>query len=219
MADNSERNKKLQRLNSLRRSSPFCSQSALHAILEDCQKHGVPELTNPKHMKEATRKTLDACNLYGPLLEMQECRTAKGTTATFLLVNVLSLLSGLRQQGGTYYKLLKMYANSTSTPLQMALYSDEVIPGNQLAARTERKSWCIYMTCANFPAHILSMEDAWLSIRILRSSFVNELEGSISQIFKIVFQKLFMAQKIFDKEFGCQDLHLQMASDYLFLLP
>ena len=152
MADNDERDKKLQRLNSLRRSSPFCSQSALRAILEDCQKHGVPELTNPKHMKEATRKTLDACNLYGPLLEMQECRTAKGTTASFLLVNVLSLLSGLCQQGGAYYKLLKMYANSTSTPLQMALYSDEVIPGSQLAARTERKSWCIFMTCANFPS-------------------------------------------------------------------
>ena len=174
---------------------PFLFTECFALDLEDCQKHGVPELTNPKHMEGATRKTLDACNVYGPLLEMQECRTAKGTTATFLLVNVLSLLSGLCQQGGTYYKLLKMYANSTSTPLQMALYSDEVIPGNQLAAKTERKSWCIYMTCANFPAHILSVEDAWLSICILRSSFVNELEGSISQIFKIVFHKLFHGTK------------------------
>ena len=125
---------------------------------------------------------------------MQECRTAKGTTASFLLVNVLSLLSGLCQQGGAYYTLLKMYANSTSTPLQIALFSDEVVPGNQLAARTERKSWCIYMTCANFPAYTLSMEDAWLAICILRSSFVNELEGSISQISRLS-SRLFHGEK------------------------
>ena len=72
-------------------------------------------------MKEATRQTLDACNGYGPLLELHDCKTSKGATSSFLLVNVFSLLYGLCKQGGGFFQLLRAAAMSTSSPLQLAL--------------------------------------------------------------------------------------------------
>lgn len=191
-----ERPEKLQRLNSLRRAAPYCSKNALHGLLQDIHEHGVPELSDPKQMREATRSYLSSKESYGPLFEEHEAKTVAGATATFLLVNVLSLLDGICRSGGAFYKLLRDCAAKTADrPLRFALYSDEIIPGNVLSARTSRKTWCVYMSCVDFPAQVLAMEEAWLTIALLRSSFVASLEGSISQIFKIIFRSIFLHAK------------------------
>ena len=122
--------------------------------------------------------------------------SSTGAIVTFLLVNVFSLLDGICRSGGAFYKLLQACASKTAgRPLRFALYSDEVIPGNVLSARTSRKSWCVYMSCVDFPPQVLAMEEAWLTIALLRSSFVASLEGSISQIFKIIFRSIFLHAK------------------------
>ena len=50
-----KRPQKLRKLNNFKRSIPFCSQSALSAILDLVEKEGVPELHNEKQLKEACR--------------------------------------------------------------------------------------------------------------------------------------------------------------------
>ena len=191
-----ERPAKLQRLNSLRRAAPYCSKNALHGLLQDIHEHGLPELSDPKQMREATRSYLSKKEAYGPLFEQHEAKTSAGGIVTFLLVNVFSLLDGICRSGGAFYKLLQACASKAAgRPLRFALYSDEVIPGNVLSARTSRKSWCVYMSCVDFPPQVLAMEEAWLTIALLRSSFVASLEGSISQIFKIIFRSIFLHAK------------------------
>ncbi|CAE7588832.1 unnamed protein product [Symbiodinium sp. CCMP2592] len=156
----------------------------------------MPEMTDPKQMREATRSYLGKKEAYGPLLEKQEAKTVSGGTVAFWLVNVFSLLDGICRAGGAFYDLLRSCAEKAGgRALRFAIYSDEVIPGNVLAARTSRKSWCIYLSCIDFPAQVLAMEEAWLTIALLRSSFVASLEGSISQIFKIIFRSIFLHSK------------------------
>ncbi|CAE7031077.1 unnamed protein product [Symbiodinium sp. CCMP2592] len=156
----------------------------------------MPEMTDPKQMREATRSYLGKTEAYGPLLEKQEAKTVSGGTVAFWLVNVFSLLDGICRAGGAFYDLLRSCAEKAGgRALRFAIYSDEVIPGNVLAARTSRKSWCIYLSCIDFPAQVLAMEEAWLTIALLRSSFVASLEGSISQIFKIIFRSIFLHSK------------------------
>ncbi|CAE6944933.1 unnamed protein product [Symbiodinium sp. CCMP2592] len=156
----------------------------------------MPKLTDPKQMREATRSYLGKKEAYGPLLEKQEAKTVSGGTVAFWLVNVFSLLDGICRAGGAFYDLLRSCAEKAGgRPLRFAIYSDEVIPGNVLAARTSRKSWCIYLSCIDFPAQVLAMEEAWLTIALPRSSFVASLEGSISQIFKIIFRSIFLHSK------------------------
>ena len=105
-----ERPSKLQRLHSLRRATPFCSKSALHGILKDISQHGVPEMSGPKEMREATRSFLSRYNTYGPLFVEHEAKTTEGGLATFMLLNVFSLLEGVCRQGGAFYTLLKRCA-------------------------------------------------------------------------------------------------------------
>ena len=76
-------------------------------------------------------------------------------------------------------------------PLRAIFYTDEVTPGNVLAINPSRKSWCVYMSFADFPPEILSQEVAWVTICIQRTSFVNTLEGNMSQVFKKVLQEMF----------------------------
>ena len=68
-SSNSSRPSKLQRLNAFRRSVPFVSQSALAAVLEEVDKHGLPELHSRNHMKQATTLELAKLDAYGPLFE------------------------------------------------------------------------------------------------------------------------------------------------------
>ena len=74
-----ERPQKLRKLNNFKRSIPFCSQSALSAILDLVEKEGVPELHNEKQLKEASRAEL-AKN--GPIFEQKVARTVDGGTTT-----------------------------------------------------------------------------------------------------------------------------------------
>ena len=54
-APESDGSNKLQRLNDLRRSVPYCSKSALQAILEDVAQKGLPEAKSAKQMRQATQ--------------------------------------------------------------------------------------------------------------------------------------------------------------------
>ena len=191
-----DRSQKLQRLHSLRRKVPYASKSALHGILADIHEHGLPEMLHPKQMQEATQTFLAGMNGYGPLFKEFEATTAKGGVVKFLLLNVVTLLHAVCQQGGCFYRLLKQCCMTSKGPIKMCFYSDEIVPGNVLAARTERKSWCIYMSCADFPSSVLSMQDAWLTVCILRSNVVASLEGSISQVFKILFTDIFLNEQL-----------------------
>ena len=180
----------------MRRKVPYASQSALHGILTDIHANGLPDMVHRKQMQEATQTLSAGMSGYGPLFKEFEATTVKGGVVKFLMLNIFTLLHAVCQQGGCFYRLLKQCCMTSKGPIKMCFYSDEIAPGNVLAARTERKSWCIYMSCADFPSSVLSMQDAWLTICILRSNLVSSLEGSISQVFKILFTDIFLNEQL-----------------------
>ena len=182
---------KLQRLNSFRRSVPYCSQSALAEILANVAEHGLPDLHGKKHMREAADTVLDGCNAYGPLFKTVEVRCLDGAMAKMTIINVFSWLAGIYKAGGAFARLLRSTMETSSKPLQAIFYTDEVTPGNVLNVNPSRKSWAVYMSFANFPEQVLSQEDAWITILIERTSFVNTLSGNMSQVFKMILQEIF----------------------------
>ena len=182
---------KLQKLETLRRTVPYCSKSALSEILDIVAAEGVPELHVPKHMRQAAESSLQQCAAYGPLLKDVEVRTLAGNMVTMTIVNVFSLLAGIYKAGGAFANLLRSCIAMARGPLRAIFYTDEVTPGNIWAINPSRKSWCVYMSFADFPPEILSQEVAWVTICIQRTSFVNTLEGNMSQVFKKVLQEMF----------------------------
>lgn len=72
------------------------------------------------------------------------------------------------------------------------MYTDEITPGNVLAARTSRKCWAIYAAVLEFSLEDLSQELAWFPLMHLRSSEVEKLQGGISQVVAAVIKSIFL---------------------------
>ena len=192
-----ERPQKLRKLNNFKRIIPFCSQSALSAILDLVEKEGVPELHNEKQLKEASRAELAKMCHYGPILEQKVARTVDGGTTTLLFLNLLSYLTATFAQGGGFADLLERCHQSSPSsyarPWHGIFYSDEVHPGNQLSSTT-RKTWAVYFSFKEFGQATLSKEDAWVTLLIKRSTEVSSLEASIGQCFKLILEHMFTSE-------------------------
>ena len=138
-----ERPQRLQRLESMRRDLPYASASALSGLLQHIQKHGLPDLVQRKHFKEASAKELEQHCTYGPLLIDQRLEGEDGHLVC-TVANYLSLICAVFSQGGAYYAFLKLmeeHPPDPSDPYDLLLYSDEVIPGNNLLCENFGKVW------------------------------------------------------------------------------
>ena len=117
MSEPSEpREKKLKRLNDLRRNVPHVSKSALHQILTDVREHGIPELKHQKAMRESVDLELNACNAYGPLFMTRQLKMTNGGIADFTLVNVLTLLYAAYSAGGLWCSAVQDAVRKTGLP-------------------------------------------------------------------------------------------------------
>ena len=107
----------------------------------------------------------------------------------------MSLLVGACQLQGSwanfFHNAHAENPRSPQKPWQLLLYSDEVVPGNQLAARQNRKVFAIY---ASFAQHktMLQSEDAWFILALLPSTIVAQLEASIGQVFSKIIEAIFL---------------------------
>lgn len=185
---------KLSRLNSFRRECPFATQSAIEGLLANIKKHGVPELSTRKNMKEATRAHLNQHKAYGELLNQVPVVLHNGGTTDVWLVNGLTMLAAAYSQGGAWAAMLERvhgaHPSSPHSPWGLSLYCDEVMPGNSLAARQERKSWVVYGSFVELK-ECLSSEDAWLLLSVHRTSTVATIQSGIGQIMTKVLSQFF----------------------------
>lgn len=188
-----EREPKLRKLNALRAAVPFVSQSALSAILKHVQNEGIPDLSQAKHMREATSKLLSQMARYGPLFQEATVATVDGKHMPLVFVNFLSYLDGCFAAGGPFTQYMMdlhdRKPSSPGSPWQLLIYTDECHPGNQLSSGA-RKCWNIYVSFAEFQ-QFLGKEDCWFCTLVKRSADVAKMEAGISQIVKVVLEDLF----------------------------
>ena len=87
-----DRPAKLRKLEDLKRKVPALSASALAGVLQEVRESGLPDLVQRKHVREATVKTLEKRDAYGPI--MKSICLAEGLI--FNAVNLSSLLLAVR---------------------------------------------------------------------------------------------------------------------------
>ena len=93
--------------------------------------------------------------------------------------------------GQFFHKAHTENPSSPEKPWSLPLYSDEVVPGNPLASRINRKVYAIYGSFAQHKTK-LQCEDAWLILAILPSTILAELEASIGQVFAKLIEAIFL---------------------------
>ena len=66
--------------------------------------------------------------------------------------------------------------------LSMALYCDELKPGNPMRSDKGRQAVCVYYTFLEWPVHLLCKKDAWLIFGALRTRILESVAGGASAL-------------------------------------
>ncbi|CAE8734286.1 unnamed protein product [Polarella glacialis] len=86
---------------------------------------------------------------------------------------------------------LRKHPNSPDQPWALAVYCDEVVPGNVISHDHKRKVWVGYAAFLEFGQINLSREEAWLPTLVQRTAAVDKLSAGISQAFGAVLKQWF----------------------------
>jgi hypothetical protein len=71
-------------------------------------------------------------------------------------------------------------------PWVLVVYSDEILPGNQLKHVNLRKLQTVYWSILEFGMAALSLEAFWFTLTVVRSSVVNRISGGMSAVFRVL---------------------------------
>ena len=185
---------KLRKLDKFRRSVPDASASALEGILKGAQQD-MPELTSRHSIRQARDQQVNAVTEYGPMLTTLKVDMVDGTVGDLKIISPFAMLKSASERCSGFAKLmtdkLAVCPSTYDDPWSFVLYSDEVVPGNQLSFHNLRKCWVLYWSFLQFGAETLSNEDAWFCIACERSDRVKEIAGGMPQVFKVILMFLF----------------------------
>ena len=213
-----DRETKLRKLEQFRRRLPYASESALAATIADIRSHGLPELHHRRDLYDAKMQEIRSPTPYGSLILELDLVGEKGAAVKTQNINPLAMLYRSFYGGGLLKDLIMrehaVRPSSVDQPWKLALYIDEIVPGNPLATENLRKCWVIYISFLELGGLALQREQAWLCAGVQRTSLVNKLEGGVSQMVAAVV-KLFFTTLGFDSRAG---LRLKSASGDVVML-
>ena len=190
-----DRAAKLRRLDAFRRSVPHLTASALAKVLDACVE-GIPELGCDRNAVRMARDLLvNETTPYGALIDTIPMDMTDGSVANLTIVNPFAQLwlAANRCEGFSVMLQDRMRARAAThaDPWRLVIYSDEVVPGNQLSVHNLRKLWAIYWSLLEFGVPTLSNEDAWFCTAAERSDHVKQVNGGMAQVFGALLKYFF----------------------------
>ena len=175
----------------------YVSQSGLAAVLQSIREHGLPETTSRAGIKRARERVLP------PELFSAVSLETESKMISVQMIHPVRLLQYMVQEIQPFAdfmaRKLVEHPCSEQTPWNIAVYSDEIIPGNALKPRNDRKLVAFYWSFGEFDAAV-GVEDLWQHISALRSTLVRSLKSGWSQLFKACCAAFF--QEPFDLSKG-----------------
>ena len=179
---------KARKLNAFRRRLPHCSASALGAILNAVKDTGLPGGDVGRRALRQARDDQCSESIHGcTLIENIIVKKANGQELSIPICNPLAfLLLAVRDcEQFSLFLLAKLqeHPSTPEAPWNLLLYSDEVTPGNPLAAINNRKFHAVYWSFMELGFNALSNEEGWFTILVEYSKVVNQASAGLSQVF------------------------------------
>ena len=132
---------------------------------------------------------------YGPVLQHRTLATTSGTDFKCPILDPKAMLHHLCSACPAFASSVQSASNrrppSAIRPGRIALYSDEVVPGNVLSHDNKRKMQVIYWSFIEMGGARLASEDFWMTLTVIRSSVVNDMVGGMSYVFRMLLQAFF----------------------------
>ncbi len=128
--------------------------SAMAAILKELHEDPLEPLDR-KTIRQARDMIMqEEMTPYGPILHAIDMDLKNGGTTTMLIADPFAMLWSVTNKCAGFTALLRRtLRRSPSThdaPWRLILYSDEVVPGNQLSFHNLRKVWVLYHSFDEF---------------------------------------------------------------------
>ena len=112
----------------------YVSQSGLAAILASIREHGMPKATSRSSIKRARDAALPSDMFTEINIEMES-----GEIKQFPIVSPMVLLNHLVGEVESFSRFfsaqLAKYRNSSEAKWRLAIYSDEIVPGNVIISQ------------------------------------------------------------------------------------
>ena len=157
------------------------SVSGLANILKEVRDHGMPKKIGRSSIKRARDAEMPQDIFTTVELDMLDGSQRK-FPAVDPSVQLQHLASTNEGFGEFLLSKLEMHPSDADHAWKIAIYSDEITPGNPLVAN-ERKLVCFYFSFAEFDA-ALGSETLWFHLMSLRSIHLEQIKGGWSQVFE-----------------------------------
>lgn len=162
----------------------YVSESGLASLLQELKELGqLPEQTSRASIKRARDQALTGLSAqYGDLMKMKKIplENGEGELSVCYLDPIATLVTCLEQCAPFRVYMsscLQKVAPRYDQPWGIALYSDEISPGNQLRHQNKRKIQTIYWTFVQYGSAGLSNEHLWFTLCSVRSVEVSKVGG------------------------------------------
>ena len=186
MPESKRRRFRLTHANEVKRQLPHMSANAFAQVVKFAKENGLSQVSSRRSDLPAGRDlSLEATPFGETLVEVELFGTPPYANVKADMVHPLSYTWLAYKKGGGFYSALnKALLENPCTlekPWRLVLYSDEVVPGNQLTVQNARKVWVIYLSFLEFHYN-LSDEDAWCPIVAEKSIALKHVSAGISDI-------------------------------------
>ena len=149
-----DRPAKLAKLQSLRSRLPYISQTALSSLLRVAAHEPLPIGSSRSDIRAARDTAVQHLTPYGPVHQHIEVTGKSDTPVKLEVQHPFAMLHKVCSVSNCMSNLVARVAEanppSVASPWKLILYTDEVLPGNQLAYRNARKMWAIYWSILEF---------------------------------------------------------------------
>ena len=175
----------------------YVSQKGLEKVLKSIRKHGMPQTASASGIKRARDKAMP------DIWTEVELRCVNGSSFRVPVIHPVLYLEHLLRVSEAFRRFfLNKLSEQPSTeqkPWNIAIYCDEIQPGNSLKANNMRKLIAFYWSFQEFQA-ALGNEDLWFQFTCLRTSKTKDgrpkrsdldICGGWSQLFKKACGKFF----------------------------
>jgi hypothetical protein len=177
---------KRQRFSLLGRGA-HVTKSAVASILRELYEQGeIGEAASRSTISRSRRVAADLSTPYGNVLDYTTVSDGEHTQR-FAMLNPIPLLWYLVSVCGpfaTYLATVLEHRPATpANPWRVALYADEVTPGNSQAYDNSRKIYATYWSFFELGGGANSNEDMWFTTHAARSVNLKKISGGVSLLF------------------------------------
>ena len=147
------------------------------------------DLTSLKRkLMEMSAEHGNADTPYGKVIQRIKLDAPSATYWEYM--NPFAFLYYLNSLSASFASMMRSICDG-ATPLRIVIYADGLVPGNPFRPEASRKLQCIHWCIIDWPQHVLQRSFAWPVFSIIKEKVVDEIDGGIGRIMRIVLRFLF----------------------------